>query len=271
VDNNVTCRAALAELLASWQVEVETAATAEEALARTGAAAASDRPFAAVLLDLDLPGAARNGLLRQLRARRAGRRLPAVLLSTPGAAGASRPLRTGSRTAVVAKPVREVALREALEATLGAGAPEGEAAAAPPSPTGALAPLAAPAPVLVAEDHPVNRRLLGRMLARLGLEVVFAEDGVVAVELFRKRRFALVLMDCQMPRLDGYGATAAIRRLEAEAQRPPTPILALTAHAMPGERERCLAAGMDDYLTKPLTIETLHGAMGRWLRRQQIA
>lgn len=116
--------------------------------------------------------------------------------------------------------------------------------------------------VLVAEDNRVNRAIVARMLARLGLEPTMASDGVEALELARTRRFDCVLMDAMMPRMDGYACTRALRDLEGYAT---VPIIALTANAFDDDRQRCMDAGMDDFLSKPLERERLEATLGRWL------
>jgi CheY-like chemotaxis protein len=117
--------------------------------------------------------------------------------------------------------------------------------------------------VLVAEDNPVNQRVAVRMLERLGLQADVARDGRAALRRLADQPYALVLMDCQMPELDGFEATARIRASEPLDQH--VPIVAMTASAMRGDRERCLAAGMDDYIAKPVRIEDLEAVLGRWL------
>jgi CheY-like chemotaxis protein len=119
--------------------------------------------------------------------------------------------------------------------------------------------------VLLVEDNPVNRLVATTMLAPMGLEVTECEDGQQALERLREQPYDLVLMDCQMPVLDGFGATAAIRTGEAGADRSRVPIVAFTANALDGDAERCLAAGMDGYLSKPFTREQLATAVGIWL------
>ncbi|MDW8324461.1 MAG: PAS domain S-box protein [Burkholderiales bacterium] len=126
------------------------------------------------------------------------------------------------------------------------------------------APAACGARILLAEDNPVNQRVAVAMLQRLGHAVNVAVDGQEAVALWREGCFDLVLMDCLMPGMDGYAATAEIRRLEAHS-RQRTPIVAMTANALEGDRERCLAAGMDDYITKPVTRARLEEVLARWL------
>jgi len=117
--------------------------------------------------------------------------------------------------------------------------------------------------VLVAEDNPVNQRVAVRMLERLGVQADVAGDGVAALHCLSQREYDLVLMDCQMPELDGFEATSRIRAGEGPGQR--TPIIAMTASAMRGDRERCLAAGMDDYVAKPVRIDDLRAVLARWL------
>jgi CheY-like chemotaxis protein len=132
---------------------------------------------------------------------------------------------------------------------------------------------AAPAPlcVLLAEDNPVNQRLAVRLLEKRGHTVTVAATGVQAVEAFARQPFDLVLMDVQMPELDGFEATAAIRRCEEGRGPVRTPIIAMTAHAMMGDRERCLRAGMDDYVSKPIRPNDLFAAMNRVRRDAMVA
>ncbi|MCC6535921.1 MAG: response regulator, partial [Bryobacterales bacterium] len=124
-----------------------------------------------------------------------------------------------------------------------------------------------PAPkwqVLVAEDDKVNQRVVARMIERMGGQARLTANGFEAVEAFAQGGFDLILMDCQMPEMDGLEATMEIRRREAAAGKPRMPIVALTANAMPGDREACLGAGMDDYLPKPVRFDDLRSALARW-------
>jgi len=121
--------------------------------------------------------------------------------------------------------------------------------------------------VLLVEDHPVNQKVAQKLLERLGLTVHVADNGEIALEKLRGQAYAMVLMDCQMPVLDGYSATRRLREIESEQNKPRMPVIAMTAHAMSGDRERCLQAGMDDYLSKPLDRQLLEQTLARWMQQ----
>jgi CheY-like chemotaxis protein len=125
--------------------------------------------------------------------------------------------------------------------------------------------------VLVAEDNPVNRRVAIRMLEKLGCTVETAGDGTEAVDMRARLPFDIVFMDCQMPDMDGYDAASAIRRAEKEHCWPRLPIVALTAHAAAADRDRCFAAGMDDYLSKPVSAEQIRAVIERWMSDRKAA
>lgn len=119
--------------------------------------------------------------------------------------------------------------------------------------------------VLLAEDNPVNQKLARSMLNVFGCRVTVVNDGIEVLECFKRENFDLILMDCMMPKMDGYTAAQHIRHLEAASNKPPVPILALTANAMEGDREKCLAAGMSDYLSKPIFMEALRDKISQLL------
>ena len=120
--------------------------------------------------------------------------------------------------------------------------------------------------VLLVEDNPVNRHIATAILKRLGCEVEIALDGEEAIRIWKEGAFDIVLMDCQMPVMDGYDAAREIRAHEAARGLPRTPLIALTANALAGDRELCLEAGMDDHLGKPFTQDLLLAALDRWAR-----
>jgi len=161
------------------------------------------------------------------------------------------------------KPFRQSQLRGCLASLFCAEPPRRAPAArslAPSLRPSARAPLGR---VLVAEDNPVNQRVVVKLLERRGYEVDVANNGREALAAVRARAYDVVFMDCQMPEMDGYEATRAIRAL-ADPRGVELPVIALTAHAMQGDRERCLEAAMSDYLTKPITARALDAVLARW-------
>ncbi len=237
----------LADWCQTWGWHYHLAASATEAEA---ALAEAISPFTLGLIDASLPDASPAEVVSRLHG------LPLIVLA-PGPSGqtdAEEWLRLGF-AAVLPKPlVRPEHLLRAVTDLL------------QPTPTAALAMApAAPASygyrVLLAEDNPVNQTLAILLLKKLGCHVDLATDGIAAVSLAEGSSYDLIIMDCQMPKMDGFAATAAIR---ARSSHPP--IIALTANALLGDRERCLAAGMDDYLTKPLHFSSLERALTTWAK-----
>ncbi|MFN8587223.1 MAG: ATP-binding protein [Candidatus Eisenbacteria bacterium] len=225
----------------------------------TAAVGAAPRPFSVALVSLRAAGARISELARQLRenAPAAPPRLIA-LVQRRELAGQDEP--TLGFDASLGLPLRFSSLRRALA----------EAAGRKPGVTSVpqvpVTQLPEGLQVLLVEDNAVNRKVAVRLLEKQGVRVTAAEDGRIGVEKWTEGSFDLVLMDVQMPEMDGFQATAAIRELEA-ARGMHTPIVAMTAHAMSGDRERCLAAGMDDYITKPVRAESLYEVIGRWAGR----
>ena len=166
---------------------------------------------------------------------------------------------------VAVEPLRRGALRRAVERAIGRG--DEPAAASTPAP----APEASAARLLVAEDNRINRVVIGRQLASLGYQCEFAEDGEAALRAWRDGDFDLLLTDCHMPGLDGYQLASAIREDERAAGRDRMPIIAVTANALDGEAQRCVDAGMDDYLAKPLEVAALDRCLRRWLETAEMA
>ena len=179
-----------------------------------------------------------------------------IALTTLNRRAASQEAKRLGATACLSKPVRSIALLDALLATVGAGREPGE------QPRLAHAPLAK-VRLLVADDNLVNRRLALAQLAQLGIQADAVVNGKEAVDALERVSYALILMDGQMPEMDGYLATAEIRRREGQNRH--TIIIAMTADALSGDRQRCLAAGMDDYLAKPVKSADLRAVLARWL------
>ncbi|MDP2154675.1 MAG: response regulator, partial [Sulfuricella sp.] len=257
---NDDCRAILEHQLEFWQVPCATAATGEEALMRLHAAQDEDAVFNLVILDTALPDHDIITLSRLIK-NDTGQAPPRLVLLAPVALRAHKEeMIAAGMDIMLAKPVRMDKLEAALAGT--AQPVRDHPADSTLHPAGKISPAAR---VLIVEDNPVNRKVMLYMLQKLALQTESAGNGREALEALAKSRYDLVLMDCQMPELDGFEATAAIRRRERAAHAKRMPIIAMTASAMHGDREKCLAAGMDDYLMKPLEPGDLEAALKIWL------
>ena len=210
--------------------------------------------FSAALVDVDMAGIDPLAFARQLRARSTAPVLPLVFLGTVRDQSLMTEVAGMGGTAYLMKPLRKASLTRALCRLI--RRPDGVEAVTGPALSGV------DADVLLAEDNLTNRKVALMMLRRLGCRTDVVANGADALAAVRKKRYDLVLMDCQMPVMDGWAAAAAIREGEGDGYH--TPIIALTANALSGDRERCLEAGMDDYLTKPLSLLQLHAQLTKW-------
>ncbi|RMG47654.1 MAG: response regulator [Acidobacteria bacterium] len=252
-DPHAPSRHILAERLAFWGLRVEQAPTLEEARARVESSP-PDAVIADEALLADDPSVPYHRALGVDRTR--------LVVVVPERSLVPEMVPSGHRR--LARPVRLEELREALcECVFGPQRPAAEADTPAAPPEAGLAGTR----VLLAEDNEINAKMLRRLLDRLGCRVDTAADGKEAVRLAKERRYDVVLMDCVMPHVDGYEAARAIRRHEALSGMERVPIVAITASAMAGDRERCLEAGMDDYLTKPIDRELLRAVLHRQLAR----
>jgi len=263
VDDNAASSAVLARHLTGCGASVEIASSGAAALDAARAATAAGAPFAVVFSDVGMPGMGGRELATALAEEAGTAATPLVLLTSSGdprEVGDSFPANV---RALLAKPVR----RERLRACI-AGLVQHDAGTRPATPGSGGCALEEQADgpvrgaVLLAEDNLVNRKVAMAMLQSGGYRVDVASDGLEALRATRDRHYDVVLMDCQMPRMDGYEAAAAIRAEEDPGRR--VPIVALTAGAMQEDRERALAAGMDDHLTKPVKKADVLAAVGRW-------
>ncbi len=254
VDDNETARRTAASYLLAWGLDVDTAASGAEALTALVTAAADAAPYRVAILDLDMPDGSGLELGRRIRATPSLVGLDLLLLSGDLSVSSEEILAAGFR-GWSAKPLRPTGLYELLRGADGSAVvPE---APRPPRPAAAANGWS----ILVVEDNPVNQLVARGMLEALGCTVVTVGNGEEAlVALAPGHHFDIVLMDCRMPRLDGYDATRAVRATEVDRR---VPIIAMTASALPGERDRCIAAGMDDFLTKPVDPAQLAQALGR--------
>jgi two-component system sensor histidine kinase/response regulator len=255
VDDNATNRRILEEMLSSWHLRPVTVDSGKAALAALAAPAGPGERFDLVLTDYQMPAMHGLTLARRIRKVPGHARTPVILLTSVGRPNDVARSRELGLAACLTKPVKHSDLLEAIVAACGAKGAARRAVRGQRSPALAARALR----VLVAEDNPVNRRLVVALLRKRGHRVTTAVHGgeaVAALERAGRGGFDLVIMDVQMPVMGGFEAAAAIRARE-ETTGGHVPILALTAHAMKGDRERCLAAGMDAYLPKPIDVDEL--------------
>ena len=273
VDDCAVAREIVCDYIRTWKGVPEVAPEAATALDKLRRAAALGEPFAVAVIDWQMPGLDGFALARLIKQETALRATGLVLLSSFTQANLEEDCKNSGLVAWLPKPVRKSELYDAM--TLAANGPLSagpKVAALTTVPADASVEKNGAGTVVVAEDNQINQLVASEMIAALGYHCVLVRNGREAVALVQNTMADLVLMDCQMPELDGYEATRLIRVWEqqeatAGPHRPHLPIVALTAHAMIGDRSRCLEAGMDDYLTKPLEPGELAKTLAHWLPR----
>ncbi|MBL8726979.1 MAG: response regulator [Planctomycetes bacterium] len=266
VDANETHRQLMAMQLAPTRIGIDVAGNALAAIELLRRASRNRRPFTMAIVDMTMPGFDGIQLAEAIRNDPEIRPLTVAIASSLG----SRPGLAEMAAAEVFRWLNKpLAAGRLLQVVCDMASLRGGRYVVAPPPSleetnhalvldqsrGALR-------VMVAEDNEINRRVLAGMLRRIGCEVAFAADGREALQLIGQRDFDLVLMDCQMPEMDGFAATRAIRALGG--RQATVPILALTANVLPADREACFAAGMDDFLSKPVKLDVLRAALQRW-------
>ena len=253
VDDNAGNRSIVRRQLASLGLHIETASDGAEALALLRAAGKA-QPFDVAFIDMKMPGMNGIELAHAIRSDRTIEEPRLVMLTSVMPADGAKAAREAGIVAYLNKPVRRSELEKTLHRLLDEPAP------APAVEPGGSVPTETKKQgrILLAEDNVVNRTVATSMLKQLGFEVDWAKNGLEAVSAVANARYDVVLMDCQMPEMDGFEATAAIRKAEQGSGGVTRVwIVALTANAVQGDRERCLAVGMDDYLAKPFRKEQL--------------
>ncbi len=263
VDDNATTRLILGEILRNWGMLPTAVPGADDALAALHKARQSDEPYRLVLCDAEMPGTDGFALVQRMKADPELEQTLVVMLTTgthPGELLLCTELGVAGH---LLKPVKQSELFDAIGLALGISAPEDSGSL---KGAGAGQPLP-PLRILLGEDSVVNQKLAVAILEKQGHSVVVARDGKEVISALERERFDCLLMDVQMPEMDGLEATAVIRAKE-QAQGGHIPIIAMTAHAMTGDRESCLAAGMDDYVSKPIRTEQLFTALARAIRQQ---
>ena len=264
VDDNATNQRILVEMARNWRLQPAAASNARQALELWQQACRHGTPFPLMITDMNMPDVDGLTLIEWIRQEPESWQTAVIVLTSglrPGDAEHCARLNVAAR---LMKPAKQTDLFNAVSAALG-----GVPAALAPSATGVSPDVTLPPlRVLLAEDSPVNQRLAVALLQKHGHQVTVAEDGRAAVEAVQGGDFELVLMDVEMPELDGLEATTEIRRRERETGGH-LPIIAMTAHAMKGDRERCLQAGMDDYVAKPIRAAELLQKIAEVLARFQ--
>jgi CheY-like chemotaxis protein len=254
VDDNDANRRVLDATAARWGMTTTTARSATEAIGLLHSAAANGSPFPLVLCDVHMPGKDGFYLAEQFSA---DRETKIILLTSAGQRGDSARCRELGIAGYLTKPVRQSELRAAIVAVLGAHGKETTVTR-----HSVREERTRGQHILIAEDNAVNQRVIQRLVERQGHTATVVDSGMKAIEALDEGEFDAVLMDVQMPEMDGFEATAEIRRREQLSGKRHT-IIAMTAHAMSGDRERCLGAGMDDYLSKPIGLAQLIAALNR--------
>ncbi|MSQ04317.1 MAG: response regulator [Myxococcales bacterium] len=265
VDDHAASREAAVVPLRAWGAKVLEASQGADALDQLRAAEKRGEPIDLVLLDFQMPKMSGLDVIRVMRGERGLRTVP-VILVTPVGTSMDLATRGGGVVGRLGRPVIEGQLRRAVARAFGAGPASTDSTPSVTTSSTTIPPVDVGdrGRVLVAEDNAVARTLATLLLQRLGHEVVAVENGRLAVDRVLAERFDVVLMDCQMPEMDGYEAAAEIRRREATPGR--IRIVAVTAHALPEEQRRCLEAGMNGYLSKPFMPAQLSEAVSRQVR-----
>ncbi len=275
VDDNATNRQITGHQLRSWRVYERAAASGPEALDILRDAAASGTPYQVALLDMQMPGMDGMMLARTMEREPALAVTRRIIMTSLGQRPTDAELQEAGIDAYLAKPIRQSRLLDSLTRVVTKASRDSSSGA-----TGSLvrwSSLATPGTasparqirILLADDNSVNQKVALGQLRRLGHTADAVANGLEVLEALKQAPYDVVLMDCQMPEMDGYDATRAIRKREAEAAEAGEPgrrlhVIAMTAHAMEGAREQCLAAGMDDYLSKPVRTDALEAAIERW-------
>jgi PAS domain S-box-containing protein len=264
VDDNGTNRLVLAEQLGSWGVMHAEAASAASAMDMLRAARAEGDPFRIVITDMQMPVVDGESLGRAVKADVELCDTLLVMMTSLGQRGDARHFEALGFSAFLTKPVKQSRLYDCLATLLGGGPPAGGADGSRIARDASGTPQRRRMRVLVADDNATNQQVALRLLEKLGCRADAVADGQEAVRALEAVPYDIVFMDVQMPVMDGFEATQLIRSGPTRVPNPRIPIVAMTAHAMKGDRERCLEAGMDDYISKPITPQALAAALDRW-------
>ena len=261
IDDNETNRVILHEQLASWRMDEVSASSGREGIQKLRAAVREGRPFDLVLLDHHMPSMNGEDVLAVIRGDESLAHTPVVLLSSVDDFALAAAPGAPKLDAALTKPVAASKLYDVIVTALSNALADVAPAEESEQTSRQEAAMSPEAQILVVEDNAVNQVVAREMLGSMGHKIVIADNGADGVERWRDMNPRLVLMDVSMPVLNGFDATARIRAIEAETGRPRSRIVGMTAHAMEGDRQKCIDAGMDGYLAKPIELERLADAL----------
>lgn len=279
VDDCATKRQILRHQFVSWKMRKGSAASGHEALGLLRAATAEGRPYDVAILERILPDMDGFGLARAIKADSSIANTPLVLLTDPQSNAMPDELAQAGIAACLTKPIKQSQLFDCLVNVIGRGALETTFSKPNPQELPCIPPAMhaelCKARILLAEDNIVNQKVALGTLRKLGYMADAVANGFEVLDALKRIPYGIIFMDCQMPDMDGFDATRLIRKREASTDQvcpwnPPVHIIALTASAMRGDREKCLAAGMDDYITKPMHVADMQAALERWQSRRVV-
>ncbi|HZY63989.1 MAG TPA: response regulator [Edaphobacter sp.] len=269
VDDNRTNRRILEGLVTRWGMNATSVSDADKALTALTTALEANEPYGLILTDMHMPKTDGFGLVQQIKQRPALCASTIMMLTSGGQRGDAARCGELGISAYLVKPVRQAELREAISRVL---TPKEQIGAVPMITQSVLESDRDPQKtlhILLAEDNPVNQKLATRLLEKRGHKVVLAANGKQALSALEKSDFDLVLMDVQMPEMDGIQATEKLREMEKGTGKH-QPVVAMTALVMKGDRERCIAAGMDGYLSKPIRPQELDDVLDAYVVRERV-
>jgi CheY-like chemotaxis protein/HPt (histidine-containing phosphotransfer) domain-containing protein len=271
VDDNNTNRRIVRLQLKSWGLSSDEAPSAEDALALLRRERDGGHPFTLALLDMQMPGIDGLQLARHIKTDPGLADTRLIMMTSLGKGEHDGEIRSAGIALCLTKPVKQSRLYDAIVTVMSGNDVAGETEI-PPIPaqdavtTSSTPSVPAHGRILIAEDNPVNQKVLVRQLGKMGYSADAVANGIEVLQALARIDYDVVLMDCQMPEMDGYAACRQLR--ERENGGTHIPVIALTAHAMEGDRDKCLAAGMDDYISKPVDVEELKRKLAHWLARK---
>ncbi len=263
VDDNEINRMVLKEQLKSWECRFDEAIDGILALDKLRNAVEAGDPFSIALIDMQMPNMGGQTLGQKIKSNPLLKDMTMVMLTSIGQRGDAEMMREIGYADFLTKPIKPSKLFDCLTTVL--CKKQGHKTQAADKKNTANIKIGKGSSILLAEDNVVNRKFAKRLLEKMGFKVDAVKSGVEAVDVLENIEYDLILMDVQMPDMDGFEATQVIRNPDSRVMNHKTPIIALTAHAMSGDREKCLNAGMDDYISKPINMEKLVEVIGRQL------